>query len=309
MNARAFVEELTADITRDFPVLANGLLANQLTRDDPLWDWAVVAAEHVLSLTGTDDARISECAEAFVVTSLDFLRLQARFMKTGTYAHSSAATSATLYADRDRMTEYLDGLALSYAMWPNHTRMLRYFATDFVPLLPGGGSVIEVGPGHGLLASVLLSRREDVRYTGVDISARSVEYAAAAFAAAGIDAERYELLVGDASRPDAVQHQGTFAGAICCEVLEHVDEPAALLSALALRMDSAARAFLSTVANMEAEDHVYLFHDLGHIRSTITGAGFTIEADLPLPLAGAEGTTPQPLNYCAVVGVDAAPTP
>ena len=67
MNARELVERLTADITRDYPVLANGLLANQLANDDPLWEWADVAAEHVLQTTGYDDARIAEYAEAFVV--------------------------------------------------------------------------------------------------------------------------------------------------------------------------------------------------------------------------------------------------
>ena len=301
MNGRALVESLTADITRDYPVLANGLLANQLADDDPLWEWAVVAAEHVLQTTGTDDRRISECAEAFVVTSLDFLRLQARFLKTGAYARSSAAATSTLYSDGDRMTEYLDGLALSYAMWPNHTRMLQSFATDFVPVVPVGGRVLEIGPGHGLLASVLLTRRDDVHYTGIDISARSIAYSAAAFAATGIAPDRYDLVVGDASMPDARFAFGAFASTICCEVLEHVDDPASLLATLALRMDPGAPAFLSTVANMEAEDHVYLFHDVAHIRKTITGAGFTIDADQPLGLAGAEDLTPKPVNYSAIV--------
>jgi 2-polyprenyl-3-methyl-5-hydroxy-6-metoxy-1,4-benzoquinol methylase len=50
-------------------------------------------------------------------------------------------------------------------------------------------------------------------------------------------------------------------------VLEHVDDPASLLAALRGRVDRGAPAFVSTVANMEAEDHVYLFHDAQHIRS------------------------------------------
>lgn len=300
MNARAFLEELTARITNEYPVLANGLLANQLAADDPLWEWAVVAAEHVLLATGADDGRIAECAEAFVVTSLDFLRLQARFVRTGEYAHSSAAESEALYADTVRMTEYLDGLALSYAMWPNHARMLRYFATEFVPALPSGGTVIEIGPGHGLLASVLLAGREDLSYTGVDISARSIEYSAAAFASAGVDPDRYALVVADASRPIGASAPESFAAGICCEVLEHVDEPANLLASLGGQLRVGAPVFLSTVANMEAEDHVFLFHDVGHIRSTITGAGFAIESDQPLALAGAEDMNPTPVNYSAV---------
>ena len=99
-----------------------------------------------------------------------------------------------------------------------------------------------------------------------------------------------------------------FAAAICCEVLEHVDDPGSLLSALARRVDARAPAFLSTVANMEAEDHVYLFRDLAHIRSTIIDGGFTIDTEQPLALAGAEGLTPLPLNYSAIARA-AAPEP
>lgn len=300
MTTRQLIERLTADITRDYPILANGLFANQLPDDDPLWEWAVVAADHVLQTTGADDQRISECTEAFVVTSLDFLRLQARFVKTGRYAHSSAATTSALYADAERMTEYLDGLALSYAMWPNHTRMLQYFATEFVPNVPSDARVLEIGPGHGLFASVLLSRRNDVQYTGIDISARSIEYATQAFSATGISPDRYELLVGDACALNPTWAASTFDGAVCCEVLEHVDDPLALLAGLRRNLDVNAPAFLSTVANMEAEDHVYLFHDLAHIRSTI-GGEFTIVADQPLVLAGTEGSSPEPLNYSAIV--------
>ena len=202
MNARELVESLTADICRDFPELANGLFANQLAGDDPLWEWAVVAAEHVLRTTGGDDRRIAECAEAFVVTSLDFLRLQARFMKTGEYAHTTAAETSDLYADGDRMTEYLDGLALSYAMWPNRTRMLRFFANDFVSVVPPEVGCWRSGPGTVCSPPCSSPVRDDVHYVGVDISRRvSISYSAAAFVAAGVDAKRYELVIGDRPRP------------------------------------------------------------------------------------------------------------
>jgi 2-polyprenyl-3-methyl-5-hydroxy-6-metoxy-1,4-benzoquinol methylase len=301
VNAREFLEELTAGISRDFPMLARGLLANQLTADDPLWQWAALATEHVLRITGHDDRRISECAEAFVVTSLDFLRLQARFMKTGRYSHADASESLGLYSDAERMTEYLDGLALTYAMWPNHTRMLRFFVTEFVPLVPRAARILEIGPGHGLLASVLLRQREDVQYVGVDISPRSISYSAAAFAAAGIAEGRYDLVVANATDRNApLLSHGSFEAAVCCEVLEHVDDPGSLLSGLNAQMQPGAAAFVSTVANMEAEDHVYLFHDVQEIRSLIVERGFTVHMDQPLELAGSQGMTPTPLNYSAI---------
>jgi 2-polyprenyl-3-methyl-5-hydroxy-6-metoxy-1,4-benzoquinol methylase len=300
VNARTFLDELTARISRDFPELARGLLANQLDDDDPLWEWASLATEHVLRITGNDARRIDQCAEAFVVTSLDFLRLQARFMKTGSYLRSAASESLGLYADSERMTEYLDGLALTYGMWPNHARMLRFFVTEFVPLVGRDGRVLEIGPGHGLLASVLLEQREDVHYVGVDISPRSISYSAAAFAAAGIEEGRYELFVADAGEPEALVSGGDFAGMVCCEVLEHVDDPGSLLRSMSAQIEPGAPAFVSTVANMEAEDHVYLFHDAHEIRSLLFESGFVVDADQPLDLAGSQAMTPKPLNYSAI---------
>jgi 2-polyprenyl-3-methyl-5-hydroxy-6-metoxy-1,4-benzoquinol methylase len=302
MSDHALLDELTAAISRDHPVLARGLLANQLATDDPLQEWARIALEHVVRITGGDDQRLEQCVEAFVVTSLDFLRLQARFMKTGHYARSSAAESSALYSDAERMTEYLDGLALTYAMWPNHTRMLRYFVDEFVPTIADGGTVLEIGPGHGLLASVLLTRRTDLSYVGVDISPRSLSYSAAAFSAAAIPDARYRLVVADATAAEApISNGGQFAAAVCCEVLEHVDEPASLLAALATHAGAAAPVFLSTVANMEAEDHVYLFRDEHEIRALMTTNGFVIDSDQPLELAGSQSMTPKPLNYSAIV--------
>jgi 2-polyprenyl-3-methyl-5-hydroxy-6-metoxy-1,4-benzoquinol methylase len=300
VNARAFLEELTTRISHDFPVLKGGLLANQLPADDSLWEWATLATEHVLRITGGDEQRIDECAEAFVVTSLDYLRLQARFVKTGRYAHSAASDSAELYADDERMTEYLDGLALTYAMWPNHARMLQFYVTRFVPLVPVNGRVLEIGPGHGLLASVLLAQRPDVQYVGIDISPRSISYSAAAFTAAGIAEDRVELVVADANDSTPSTGGTPFGAAVCCEVLEHVDEPGSLLRALRSRIEPDAPAFLSTVANMEAEDHVFLFHDADDIRTLLGANGFAVETDQPLELAGSETMVPKPLNYSAI---------
>jgi len=301
VNPREFLESVAAEITRDYPMVANGLLPNQLAPDDPLWQWATLGAEHVLRITGGDDERIAQCTEAFVVTSIDFLKLQARFLKTGHYAKSSASETAELYADTETMTDYLDGLALTYAMWPNHARMLEFYVRDFVPAVPEGARLLEIGPGHGLFASLLLDRRADVQYIGVDISPRSISYSAAAFAATGIARDRYELVVGDATAAGTTPADATFAAAICCEVLEHVDDPGALLRSFRARIDAGGPAFVSTVANMEAEDHVYLFHDADDIRATIASSGFTVEADQPLMLAGTEGMVPEPLNYSAIL--------
>jgi 2-polyprenyl-3-methyl-5-hydroxy-6-metoxy-1,4-benzoquinol methylase len=139
-----------------------------------------------------------------------------------------------------------------------------------------------------------------VRYLGIDISPRSISYSAAALGALGIAESRYRLLVADATSATASVEEPCGA-AICCEVLEHVDEPGSLLAALQHLSGPDAPAFVSTVANMEAEDHVYLFHDVDDIRATLRASGYGVVVDQPLVLEGAEHTTPTPLNYSAVL--------
>ncbi len=59
--------------------------------------------------------------------------------------------------------------------------------------------------------------------------------------------------------------------------------------------------FVSTVANLEAFDHVFLFNDPDHIRSTIRSAGLEIVDDRAMRLPGDKSTELVPYNYAAVV--------
>jgi len=93
----------------------------------------------------------------------------------------------------------------------------------------------------------------------------------------------------------------TLDGAICCEVLEHVEDPRAILLGLRSALGPRGRAFVTTVANVEAEDHIHLFTDAAHIRRVLREAGFRIEAERALPLRGFEEASPLPLNYAAVL--------
>ena len=55
------------------------------------------------------------------------------------------------------------------------------------------------------------------------------------------------------------------------------------------------------MANLEAEDHVYLYNNAEHIREHVRAAGFTIEQECCLGLPGYDHPTIEPLNYAAVL--------
>jgi 2-polyprenyl-3-methyl-5-hydroxy-6-metoxy-1,4-benzoquinol methylase len=295
-------EELLDVCTRlrtGYPVIGGGLIDKHLEPDDPAWEYAQRAlgfvAEH------SDDGLSSEL-ESFAAVSIDFLRLQARFMKTGKYARAGGAASLVeeLYNDAEKMKGYyLDGLALTYALWPNHARMIRFMAEEFLPRLRAGDRVVEVGPGHGLLAALMFDAEPDLHYVGVDISPSSLDYAASALARTGVDADRVAMVHADAMSGDLVRLAGGggFDALVCCEVLEHVDHPDALLSSLVAALAPQRPGFLSTVANMEAEDHVYLYNDADEIRQMLDATGWAVVGDLPTVLPGAESWDPLPVNY------------
>lgn len=297
------LEDLATRVAADYPMIGKGLFPALAGPEDARWPYAELALRHALALV-RDEADLDRLVEAFAVTSIDFLRLQARFYETGHYARSSATDLVDdLYGDDDKMSGYyLDGLALTYALWPNHADLLRHYVTAFVERLEPDTRLVEVGPGHGLMAALFLDRCAGSTYQGLDISESSLRHAAASLQAAGVDAARYELHLGDITSSDVASvFEVPVAAVVCCEVLEHVDSPETIVAALHDVLAPGGLAFISTVANLEAEDHVYLFHDADHIRSMLAAGGFSTVDEQVRVLPGAGERTPLPLNYSAVL--------
>ena len=297
-------ERACAWLADRYPMIASGLLPNvdgsPATR---------ALAERVLELyrtkAGREDVDLARGLEAFARISFDFIRLQARFTKTGVYRSSEARKIVEeLYLDAGRMEGYyLDGLLLTYAFWPNHAKMLRFLCEEFLPSLGPAPRVLELGVGHGLMAYLTLSERDDTRYAGVDLSPSSLRYADELLRRSGVEQERFELCRGDAAKSTGISaaEGEPFDACLCCEVLEHVEVPGRVLARMGSLLAPGGRAYVTTVANIEAEDHIFLFHDAHHIRRSLEEEGFRIERDLVLPLHGMEGRSPEPINYAAVL--------
>jgi 2-polyprenyl-3-methyl-5-hydroxy-6-metoxy-1,4-benzoquinol methylase len=285
-----------------YPQIAGGLLFGIADRDPDLERHAEAVLGFLVRKCEAEGRSVDHALEGVARMSFDFLRLQPRFMRTGRYrSASSAPLRERIYARQDVMEGYyLDGLLLTYAFWTNHAALYRYFVRDFLPRLPREARVLEIGVGHGLMALTLLRALPAARYEGLDISPFALAYAARLLSANGIDLRRTSLREEDAAGPAAAPPEGKDA-VLCCEVLEHVEDPGSLLRTIHRRLRSDGLAFVTTVANVEADDHIYRFEDEAHIRRLVEGAGLRAESELVLPLRGYEAAQPRPLNYAAVL--------
>lgn len=292
--------DIAAAITARYPIISNGLLPKWQEPGDPEWEAAEWALAYVLRSVEARDG-IDQAIDAFAQTSIDFLRLQARFRQTLSYARTTAdGLVDELYSDAEEMEgHYLDGLAMTYAMWPNHARLLDFYRREFLAQLPSTPVVLEIGPGHGLLGFTLLTDRPGATYTALDISEPALRFLEKTFAANGLDAD-VSLVAGDATKLDDERIPTAAEAVVCCEVLEHVNEPERILEAVRDRLAPGGRAFMSTVANLEAIDHVYLFRDANEIRSMIQDHGMTIISDRPMELPGDDSVGFIPLNYACI---------
>jgi 2-polyprenyl-3-methyl-5-hydroxy-6-metoxy-1,4-benzoquinol methylase len=285
-----------------YPQIAGGLLFAIADRDPDLDRHAEAVLGFLARKCEAEGRSVDDALEGMARMSFDFLRLQPRFMKTGRYrSAASAPLRERIYARKEVMEGYyLDGLLLTYAFWINHAALYRWFVQAFLPRLPPQARVLEIGVGHGLMALTLLRALPSARYEGVDLSPFSLEYAARLLSANGVDPRRASLREEDASGPAAAAAEPKDA-VFCCEVLEHVEDPAGLLQTIRRGLRADGRAFVTTVANVEAEDHIYRFDDEAHIRRLVEEAGLRVENELALPLRGYETAHPRPLNYAAVL--------
>lgn len=233
-----------------------------------------VIESHGLTREFVVDSYLKMCA--------DMLREQIKFRRTGAYSCRRAADAYdAVYSSEREMASYMYALALSIFLWPNHYRMFDFFLARSREL-PTIERYLEIGPGHGVFLAQSMRAFPGAAFHAIDISPVSIRIAAALV----------ERFVGDTTcrfeRRDVMEAVGDPAGRfdfiVMCEVLEHLDDPNTMLRRLREMLTPSGRLFVTTCANAPAIDHVYLYHDVAHIRRELRQSGFEIQVDLALPV-------------------------
>ena len=115
-----------------------------------------------------------------------------------------------------------------------------------------GGSALDLGCGQGGLGLILLRRQPKLFYVGVDQSAAALQSNVLP-----LDLTDHWLLVRSAI--EALNPDWRAATVYCCELVEHVADPAALLA------DAAARAEQRLVLTVPTFGHPYQWHRGEHL--------------------------------------------
>ena len=285
------IDSLKEILRKEFPVLARMIYSpveSQLRE---------ILNQHIEVVLIVSNIELEEAVEAYAKTCFEFMTLQDQFLKSGRYAaNSQIALEQEIYSKPETMKQYLVGLLLTYSWWENHFKILNYFF-ETKNALEIGDRILEIGVGHGLFAELIDLSNSSSSYIGVDISQSSIDLAAA-IAKESRGNSLIQFTLADATKENSLPKQwATFA--ICCEVLEHVDEPIKLLNNIRLSMQNDCILFLTTVCNLEAIDHIYQFINVESVREVIAKAHFEIISEVNLELPSTSGHNLMQSNYAA----------
>ncbi len=222
---------------------------------------------------------LTKGVDSLAKISFDYIKYQIKFVKTKKYHQILASVIEQELYNSEKMEEYyLDGLFLSYALWPNHIKIYRYFVNQFLPQQKQDNGFLELGVGHGLMSLTILDKLPQSQYHGVDVSRFSIKFTSKLLATAGIEKNRFSLNIGNVANIDLTNDQSFLSG-ICCEVLEHVENPNLILSFFYRNLKDNAKLFVTTVINIAAEDHIYLFRNVDEIHQLFKRNNFLIESE------------------------------
>lgn len=236
--------------------------------------------ERLHAVLGHDDARFDDAVEAFVEMTVDVMRMQDRYFRTGKFdADPELLADGGLYSDADVMgRRYLCGLYLAQVFWPNHLAKLEFFEAEYLPLAADGARVFEVGTGPGTYGLGIGRAVRCAELLLNDISPLSVEMAERMATSDPVRSPgTLHFSTGDFLEIDRV---GTpFDLVLFSEVLEHLPDPGRGLEQLRGILAPGAAVFFSTATNAAFYDHTIVFETVDEVRSMLRGYGLEITTD------------------------------
>jgi 2-polyprenyl-3-methyl-5-hydroxy-6-metoxy-1,4-benzoquinol methylase len=234
-----------------------------------------------MTLALTDD--LTKLCTDYRWTCDRLLEEEVEFRRSGRYRRTSfAEVVREVYGCPQFMSRYVNGLLLSQTLWANHAAILELFARRFLPSLPQGWSLLEVGPGHGLMLCLAALSGRMGGLTGWDVSATSIESTKIALARMNVR-QHVDLVVKDILDVGEVR---AFDAVVICEVIEHLERPDDALRTIRSAMACGGKLFVSVPVNSPAPDHIYLLRSPDEVKQLVERSGFAISEAHAFPMSG-----------------------
>jgi 2-polyprenyl-3-methyl-5-hydroxy-6-metoxy-1,4-benzoquinol methylase len=210
----------------------------------------------------------------------NFLRLRAdmqqewlAFQRTGVYSSSSfAEVEQRVYGCPEVMEQHMHGLVFAQFLWPEQYRRFTFFSDHLAEFTANARRYLEVGGGHALYIIEAARQLPAVEFDLLDISKSSIELAQGMAAGLPIQYHLADIMEFHPERRYDFITMG--------EVLEHLEDPIALLRRVRELLADGGHAYITTPVNAPMIDHIYLFRDAEDIRELLRSCGFTVEKEV-----------------------------
>lgn len=224
-----------------------------------------------------DDDALMHAIKGYSGFVMDSMRRQKRFELELRYpAKTYAEAAVEVYHNDEYMRrQYLPGLLLSHYLWPHHYQQIQYFQQFFLAWLKREqvSEFAEVGVGTGIYSRMTLQGLPEIKGIGFDISAMSLQFTQAHIASFGLS-DRY---MGCQQNVLEVPGSKCYRAVICVEVLEHLEDPVALLRGLKSLCVPDGKLFVTAALNAADADHIYLYRQPQDVLAQVDEAGLHLE--------------------------------
>jgi 2-polyprenyl-3-methyl-5-hydroxy-6-metoxy-1,4-benzoquinol methylase len=199
---------------------------------------------------------------------------QLRFSETGKYSSTSfEEVNNRVYNNPEVMDYFMNGLLLSQVLWKHHYSIFSFFSNNFPNYKNNIHNYLEIGGGHGLFISEAINvLGGNTHFTLVDISPTSIEVSKKF-----IGSHLVEYVLSDIFKYETnTKYNFITMG----EVIEHVEDPVALLNKLKELLAPNGVIFMTTPTNAPSIDHIYLFRNALEVIDVIHRAGLEVIEDI-----------------------------
>lgn len=245
---------------------------------------------------------IPKSVRAYVLLSMEVLKLQYKLEKTGRYLLSNEREAYERVYSQSGVIDayYLGGLLLTQALWPTHFAMSTAYGREFLPYLSADAHLVEVGVGTGYHLRRLFERVPGATYRGVDISQFSIDFARRFAFGASQSADASFSLQNATDGLDF--DSASLDAAVCGEVLEHVEDPRSLLLEIRRVLKPGAPFFMTTAIFAAHIDHIYLFENAQQVRDLIAESSWRVDREWVFPVyEGSPEESHRPMSYASIL--------